>query len=144
MTTTTGDTKTMKRTALAAAVAALAVLTGCGATEPTIVITPTPTPPPAPAPLLPPRSTFHTPATTFTDGTFEVLVDIKPGKYKTAGPVASPVPICYWARLKGTNGQLSDIITNGNPTGPTTVTISPSDAAFETQGCQPWTLTAAG
>ena len=47
---------------------------------------------------------------------------------------------CYWARLSDTSGEFEGIITNGNTQGPTTVTIAPSDAAFETSGCSDWTL----
>lgn len=69
------------------------------------------------------------------DGTFIVGEDIQPGTYESEGS-----DFCYWERLSGTSGTLDDIITNGNPTGPTTITISPSDAAFGTQGCSEWTL----
>lgn len=67
------------------------------------------------------------------DGTFLVGDDIQPGTYRTAGGAG-----CYWARLKGTSGELGDIIANGNVTGPTTITIAPSDAAFQTSGCVEW------
>jgi hypothetical protein len=68
------------------------------------------------------------------DGTFLVGEDIRPGTYRTAGGS------CYWARLKGTSGELDDVIANGNVTGPTTVTIAPSDDAFQTSGCEDWQL----
>lgn len=76
------------------------------------------------------------PVTSFGPGTYVVGTDIVAGTYKTAGS-ASDSP-CYWARLRNTSGELSAIITNGNPEGPTTVTISKSDGAFETSGCQQW------
>ncbi|MCX4562319.1 hypothetical protein OHA02_39820 [Streptomyces phaeochromogenes] len=72
------------------------------------------------------------------DGTFVVGDDIKAGTYKTAGAEDSVIPNCYWARLKGTSGDFEDIITNGNVKGPTTVTISSSDGAFQSTGCQTW------
>jgi hypothetical protein len=72
------------------------------------------------------------------DGTYVVGSDIKAGTYKTTGPEESTIPNCYWARLKGTSGDFEDIITNGNATGQTTVTISSSDGAFQTNGCKTW------
>ena len=72
----------------------------------------------------------------FGPGTYEVGVDIEPGKYKTAG--GGTLGSCYWARLKDTNGELDSIIANGNAQGPTTVTISKTDGAFETT-CESWT-----
>lgn len=69
------------------------------------------------------------------DGTFLVGEDIDPGTYRTDGG-----EFCYWARLSDTSGELESIITNGSAQGPTTVTVSASDAAFETSGCSDWTL----
>ena len=69
------------------------------------------------------------------DGTFLVGEDIQPGTYRTDGEEG-----CYWARLSDASGELESIIANGNPQGPTTVTISTSDAAFETNGCSGWIL----
>lgn len=69
------------------------------------------------------------------DGTFIVGEDIQAGTYETEGSNS-----CYWERLSGTSGTMDDVITNGVPTGPTTITISPSDTAFSTQGCSEWTL----
>lgn len=92
--------------------------------------TPQPTPPP----------TQSGPASSFGDGTFVVGTDVVAGTYKTTGSATSGLP-CYWARLKNTSGDFSAIIANGNPTGPTTVTISRSDGAFETSGCNQWRKT---
>ncbi|MGH3501210.1 MAG: hypothetical protein ACRDQA_10045 [Nocardioidaceae bacterium] len=73
------------------------------------------------------------------DGTYLVGEDIQPGTYRTKGPEeGSLTDMCYYARLSGTSGELGDIIANGNPSGQTVVTISASDEAFETTGCQPW------
>ena len=77
------------------------------------------------------------PLTSFSSGTWEVGTDIQPGKYKTPGPTGGGS--CYWARLKTTDGSFDSIITNGNPEGPATVTISKNDAAFETSGGCTWT-----
>lgn len=69
------------------------------------------------------------------DGTFIVGEDIQPGTYETEGS-----EYCYWERLSGTSGTFDDIIANGVPTGPSIITISPSDEAFLTEGCSEWTL----
>jgi hypothetical protein len=58
-------------------------------------------------------------------------VDVQPGTYR------SDNPSCYFARLSGTSGEFDDIIANGN--GATVVTIDPSDNAFESRRCSPWT-----
>lgn len=74
-----------------------------------------------------------------TSGTWIVGDDIEPGTYRTQGPAsAGAFGSCYYARLSGTSGELDDVIANDNSQGPTTVTISASDEAFETNGCQPW------
>lgn len=76
-----------------------------------------------------------TPATTFGDGTWAVGTKIAPGTYQAPGGTG-----CYWARLSDFSGQLSGIIANADPSGPTLVTIASSDAGFETSGCGQWTL----
>lgn len=72
------------------------------------------------------------------DGTFVVGDEVQPGTYKTSGPADSAFPNCYWARLKSTTGDFDDIIANDNPKGQTTITISSSDGAFESSGCEEW------
>lgn len=72
------------------------------------------------------------------DGVFMVGEDVKPGTYRTGGSAYGGDMPCYFARLKDTSGDFNAIITNGNPVGPTTVTIKSSDDAFETSGCQEW------
>lgn len=67
------------------------------------------------------------------DGTYEVGVDIKPGKYKSAGGEG-----CYWARLRSLNGDLDAIIANQFGNGPQAVTIKKSDKGFETSNCAAW------
>lgn len=67
------------------------------------------------------------------DGVFLVGEDIEPGTYASEGGTN-----CYWARLSSTSGN--DILANGLPGGPVTVTISESDAAFETSHCGEWRL----
>ncbi|WP_101782900.1 hypothetical protein [Nonomuraea indica] len=70
--------------------------------------------------------------------TLVVGVDIHPGTYRTAGP-ATGQPMCYWARLKSTVPQAADIIAADMPRGAATVTIAPTDKAFQTGGCAEWT-----
>ncbi|HUR06044.1 MAG TPA: hypothetical protein VM347_26090 [Nonomuraea sp.] len=69
--------------------------------------------------------------------TLIVGVDIQPGNYRTTGPVAG-APQCYWARMKSTSAQISDVISAGMPAGPATVTILATDKAFQTAGCAEW------
>lgn len=74
-------------------------------------------------------------ANSFDSGTYVVGKDIKPGTYKTSGSS----DMCYWERLRGLSGGFGDIIANGLPTGQALITISSSDVAFKTQGCETWT-----
>jgi hypothetical protein len=71
---------------------------------------------------------------TFGDGTFDVGVDIKPGTYRLREPAS-----CYWARLKGFDGTLDDIIANELVDDAySVVTIKSTDAGFEADGCGEW------
>ena len=75
-----------------------------------------------------------------TAGTLIVGQDIEPGRYK-AEVVDGLVPICYWARLSETDGELSSIIANNTAMeGSVYVTIKPDDFAFESTGCTNWEL----
>ncbi len=71
------------------------------------------------------------PSTTIKDGINLVCVDVQPGTYRSENGD------CYWERLSGTSGSLNDILSNSN--GATVVTIDPSDRAFESRRCAPWT-----
>ncbi|MGW4725460.1 hypothetical protein [Streptomyces sp. NPDC004291] len=71
------------------------------------------------------------------DGTFLVGEEVRPGVYRTAGPTDDATG-CYWARLKGTTGDSSEIIANSSGKGPITVTVLAGDKAFQTSGCQAW------
>lgn len=75
------------------------------------------------------------------NGTFTVGGDIQPGIYHTSGP-ANGHSSCYWERDSNLDGDLDSIIANDNIKGPTTVRISSTDAAFKTDGCASWVLTA--
>jgi hypothetical protein len=70
-------------------------------------------------------------------GTYEVGSDIRPGKYKTAGPDGSGGG-CYWSRLKDLDGGVDSIVANDILQGPGVVVVKRSDAAFETNGCKTW------
>ncbi len=67
---------------------------------------------------------------TYTDGTFLVGEDIAPGEYD--GVLTGQVG--YWARLRGTDGQIGAIVANGLVTGPFVLTINTSDVAVELRG----------
>ncbi|MGD9991038.1 hypothetical protein [Pseudonocardia sp.] len=82
---------------------------------------------PAPAPVA------AGPARTITDGTYEVGVDVEPGKYRTPGASFG----CYWARLKRNDGSVGDIIDNNAAIGPQITTLRAGEY-FETQGCGTW------
>ncbi|MBT2547351.1 hypothetical protein J7I85_03245 [Arthrobacter sp. ISL-65] len=68
------------------------------------------------------------------DGTYRVGTQIKPGLYKSTGG-----SFCYWARLSGFSGNLSDIKANDIVSGVAYVQILPGDVGFETSGCGAWT-----
>ena len=89
---------------------------------------PTPIPPAvSPAPVSPtPRA--------LADGTFVVGTEIAPGTYRAPGGQN-----CYWARLKGFGGSVSDVITNGAGASSVLVAIATTDAGFESRNCGAWT-----
>ena len=92
---------------------------------------------PLPFPTIPAAQPAPTgPVTSFTSGTYVIGTDIVAGTYKTTVSTSS-LP-CYWARREDTSGDFAAIIANGNPSDPTTVTISKIDGAFETSGCDTW------
>jgi hypothetical protein len=66
----------------------------------------------------------------FSSGTYEVGVDIQPGRYRSPGGDG-----CYWARLDG--GQ--EIIDNNLSDGPTVFDVAESDVFVELSRCT-WTL----
>lgn len=99
-----------------------------------------PAPAVAPAPAAPAVPAAPAgPATSFGDGTYVVGTDIAAGTYKTSGPADGGIGMCTWERLRDTSGDAAAIITGDLVQGPSTVTISSSDGAFETQGCNTWT-----
>lgn len=143
----------MNKLLIGSALALLTVTTGCGSAEsahpwlatgdPARYNTPSQTHAQLPARAAPTSTTAALPAGFVTgDGTLIVGTDIQPGTYRTAGPPpGESMPYCYWKRLKGFSGSLDEIITSGvaSREGQSqVVTVSASDAAFETSRCQPW------
>lgn len=68
----------------------------------------------------------------FTDGTYEVGKEIKPGRYRTAGRVSD----CYWERSTGGGDTIAnDFVTNA-PRGVTVTTRK--GEGFKSEGCGSW------
>lgn len=84
---------------------------------------------------LTPCSTTQPTGVTFGDGTHQLGSALPAGTYRTRADVAG----CYWARLSGFSGQLSDVIENNLSDYHQVVTIEPTDAGFESDGCGTWT-----
>ena len=66
----------------------------------------------------------------FADGIYVVGEDISAGDYD--GAITGQVG--YWARLRGTSGEIGAIVANGLETGPFVLTINTSDVAVELRG----------
>jgi hypothetical protein len=73
------------------------------------------------------------PVTSFGNGTYVMGSQILAQTYHAAGGTD-----CHWARLSSLGGTASDIIADNHALGPAIVTIAPSDAAFESDGCGTW------
>ena len=72
---------------------------------------------------------------TFGDGIHQIGASLPAGTYRTRANVSG----CYWARLSGFSGQLSDIIANNFTSSHQVVAIEPTDAGFSSSGCGTWT-----
>lgn len=74
----------------------------------------------------------------FGDGTYEVGVDIEPGRYKVTVPADSVM--CFYQRLKDDTGDTGSIIAQDvkQPGAKASVTVKKSDGFFETSGCGEW------
>jgi len=92
-------------------------------------------PTPAKSALATPTPTPKPQFAVIHDGIHKVGSDVQPGTYRTRSNSSG----CYFARLKGFSGQVSDIISNANTDGPAVVTIDASDAGFESRRCATWT-----
>jgi hypothetical protein len=91
----------------------------------------------APAPAVSTEKPAKKAGNTFSDGTWRVGADIKPGTYRANAKMG-----CYWERLRGFSGDtLTDVISNNvsGSDGPVTVTIKPTDKGFKSQLCGTWT-----
>jgi hypothetical protein len=76
------------------------------------------------------------PTAPFGNGVYIVGSDIAAGTWQAGGG-----PDCYWQRMSGFGGTLSEIIANWFGAGPQIVTIAPTDAGFQAQDCGTWTKT---
>jgi hypothetical protein len=75
---------------------------------------------------------------TMEEGTYEIGVDAKPGRYKTRVPEDSDG--CYWERTKDDSGDLDSIIANDNVNPGARASISvKSGEFFKSNGCGTWT-----
>jgi hypothetical protein len=74
---------------------------------------------------------------TMDEGTYEIGVDAKPGRYKTRVPENSPG--CYWERLKDDRGGFNSIIANDNvnPGGRVSITVRRGEF-FNSSDCGTW------
>jgi hypothetical protein len=84
------------------------------------------------------KTTEPEPESTMDEGTYEIGVDVKPGRYKTRVPEDSPG--CYWERLKDDSGGLDSIIANGdvNAGGRVSIRVKRGDF-FLSEDCGTWT-----
>ncbi len=73
------------------------------------------------------------PRSEFTDGLFEVGIDVQPGTYRTEGPDGSNSGGCYWSR----SSARGDVIDNGVVNEPGSVTVRPGER-IDSAGCLPW------
>ena len=71
----------------------------------------------------------------FSDGVHVVGEDIEPGTYRTRVGSSG----CYYERMGGFGGTLSEILSNDNTDNPTVVTILPTDKGFKSKRCGNWT-----
>jgi hypothetical protein len=70
---------------------------------------------------------------TFENGIFIIGTDIEPGTYKST--TASG---CYYSRLSGFSGDMSEIIANNNTDNAAVVTIAKTDKGFKSSRCGAW------
>jgi hypothetical protein len=85
------------------------------------VTAPTTTPPPAAPPAFP-------------AGTYQVNVNIAPGRYEAPGGSG-----CYWERLSGFGGSLDEVIANDFGTSHVIVDLAASDVGFRFSRCGSFT-----
>jgi hypothetical protein len=118
--TPTADTSATATNAAAAPTGAATA----SATPTPVRTTAAPTPTPAPTPF------------NFGSGKKIVPDEVPPGTYRMRTASAG----CYFERLSGLGGTFGEIISNGNPAGPEIVTVLPTDKAFNSTRCAPWSV----
>jgi hypothetical protein len=107
------------------------------ATE-TVTAEPEPAPTAAKAPTTK-NTTKPESKSTMGEGTYEIGVDAKPGRYKTRVPEDSPV--CYWEKTKDDTGDFDSLIANAElePGARASVTVKSGDF-FHSEDCGTWTM----
>ena len=83
--------------------------------------------------LNPPAATAS-PTDPFGEGIYQVGVDIAAGTWVNDGVGV----LCYWARLSGFGGDVSEIIATDNREGQHIVTIEADDSGFDSHDCGIW------
>lgn len=112
------------------AVAAAGPPTTIKAPPPATIKAPPPTTTKAPPPTAAAASGLKT---TFGDGDWIPGKTIAAGTYITQGESG-----CYWERDSDTSGSGNGTLANDNAVGQSIVTILPTDAEFQSQGCGTW------
>lgn len=102
--------------------------------KPTNTPKPTDTPKPTATPA-PPTATPEPAGLSFGSGKKLVGTEVAFATYRTRSASAG----CYWERLTGLGGTLSEIGANDNTSGPAVVTIVAGDVAFNSSRCARWT-----
>lgn len=78
----------------------------------------------------------------FGNGSFEVGVDVMPGRYTSGGPKISIFPLCTFARLRTAGASFMDtdevLDVQTILEGQAIVNIQPSDGGFYSEGCRDW------
>jgi hypothetical protein len=84
------------------------------------------------------KTTEPEPGSTMNEGTYEIGVDAKPGRYKTRVPQDSAG--CYWEKMKDDSGGFNSLIANGevNPGGRVSITLKRGEF-FNSEDCGTWT-----
>ncbi|MBW3537220.1 MAG: cell wall-binding repeat-containing protein [Actinobacteria bacterium] len=82
---------------------------------------------------LTPDEIARTSADRLADGTWLVNTEVQPGMWTASGGTT-----CYWERVSGFGGELSEVIQSG--TSPT-VTVEAGDLGFKSRRCGTWSLT---
>lgn len=87
------------------------------------------------APVVPQPETSTAPEIrdSFGDGTFTIGTDIAAGTYRTNNPGT-----CHYESLSMNGSSVGDMTTNGGGEKEITITISPNDTTFISQGCGTW------